>query len=132
VKDWEPKPSERVYYRSKHDGQRAYLVKRNGVDMLRLDRPMEELLVDMAKDGGGWEKDSQSYPVSAHQAAKIAFVADRALCAVLGERFEAREDWINLHEKERIRFMEDGPDVDGPRDTLFLAIMGALKELTGG
>jgi hypothetical protein len=132
VIDWDPKPSERSYYRSREDGQRAYLVKRNGVDMLRLDRPMQELLVDLTKESGKWLEDKQTYPVSAHQAAKIAFVADRALCSVLGERFEAKEEWINVKEKERIRFMEDGPDVGGIRDKLFLAIMKALKEVTGG
>lgn len=125
---WEPKPSERVYYRRNLDGQRAYVVRRNDEECLRLDRPGEELL--SAKDNT-WTVDSQSYPMTAHQAAKIAWVADKALCACVGEHQEAKKDWINTPEKERIRFMKEGPDEGNIRDQLYAAIMNCLKDLTG-
>ena len=125
---WEPKPSERVYYRSNLDGQRAYVVRRNDEECLRLDRPGEELL--RPKDGT-WKLDSQTYPMTAHQAAKVAWVADKALCACIGEHTESKKDWLNTPEKERIRFMKEGPDEDNIRDRLYLAIMKCLKELTG-
>ena len=111
------------------DGQRAYLVHHDGAECLRLDRPSEELY---RKLGPEWSPDAQTYLASPHQVAKVAFIADRALCAITGDHLEAKEEWINLPEKERIRFMEDGPDSVGIRDKLFKAITRTLKEMTGG
>lgn len=128
--DWDPKPSERVYYRSTHDGQRGYMVRRNGIEAIRLDRPMEELIREL---NDGWKRDEESYPLNPHRLAKIAFVADRELAAAIGDRIEPRErEWIDLSERERIRFLNDGPDEGGIRDKLHLAIVECLKELAGG
>lgn len=129
MKDWDPKPSERTYYRSSLDGQRGYLVKRGGVECIRLDRPAQELI---EKLDASWRLDSQAYPITPHRAAKIAFVADRELCGAIGKYTESKVDWLDLPEKQRIAFMEDGPGDDGIRDKLFQAVMGTLKELTGG
>lgn len=135
--DWDPKPDERVYYRSSADGQRAYLVRRNGKDMLRLDRPMEEILHPVSKVdgavGGPWTPDVQIHPLTAHAVAKIAFVADRALCAAMGQPVLAKHaDWLSQKEQVRIDFMENGPDTGDVRDDLYDAIMGTLKKLTDG
>ena len=127
--DWEPKPSERVYYRSSVDGQRAYVVRRNDEECLRLDRPGEELI---RKKDGTWKLDEQLYPLTAHQLAKVAWVADKALCACIGEHTESKKDWLNTPERERIRFMKEGPDMGNIRDQLYTAIMTSLKDLTGG
>ena len=127
--DWEPKPSERVYYRSRLDGQRAYIVHHEGEECLRLDRPAEHVYRKLNAD---WAPDVQTYGASPHQVAKVAFIADRALCAITGDHVESKEEWINLPEKERIRFMEEGPDSGGIRDELFKAITRTLKEMTGG
>ncbi len=126
--DWEPRPSERTYYRSNVDGQRAYIVQVDGVEMLRLDRPGEEIVRKLDQS---WTADSQTYLASAHQVAKVAFIADCALCAVIGEHPESKRDWLNVKEKERIRFMKKGPDVGGIRDKLFASITKCLKELSG-
>lgn len=126
--DWEPKPSERTYYRSTLDGQRAYIVKVDGEEMLRLDRPGEEIY---RKLNGEWKPDAQAYLASAHQIAKVAFIADCALCGVIGEHPQSKRDWLNVKEKERIRFMKEGPGVGGIRDELFAAITKCLKELSG-
>lgn len=127
--NWEPKPSERTYYRSRQDGQRAYLVKNEGKECLRLDRPSEAIYKPLGPD---WIADSQHYVANAHQVAKVAFIADRALCPLVGDHIEAKVEWINLKEQERIRFMENGPEVGGIRDKLFKAVTRTLKELTGG
>ena len=91
--DWEPKPSERTYYRSRTDGQRAYLVKRDGEECLRLDRPSEAIY---KKLDANWVADVQHHVANAHQVAKVAFIADRALCHIVGAHQEAKEEWINL------------------------------------
>jgi hypothetical protein len=124
---WEPKPDERKYYRNPVDGQRGWLVRRDGKDCIRLDRPMEDLCVSMA----GWKEDRQAHVMSPHAAAKIAYIADQALCAATGEYFPKKE-WIDLADKERIRFMKDGPDVGGFRDEFHLGIKELLKDLTDG
>jgi hypothetical protein len=127
--DWEPKPSERTYYRSRLDGQRAYLVKREGKECLRLDRPSEAIYHAI---NGDWVQDAQQHVANAHQVAKVAFIADRALCPIVGAHTEAKDEWINLKEQDRIKFMQDGPDTGDIRDDLFRAITKTLKELTGG
>ena len=124
---WDPKPDERKYYRNSVDGQRGWLVQRNGKDCIRVDRPMEDLCVPMT----GWREDRQAHAMSPHAAAKIAYIADQALCAATGEYFPKKE-WIDLSDKERIRFMKDGPDVGGFRDEVYLGIKALLKDLTDG
>jgi len=129
VKDhWDPKPDERKYYRRSYDGQRGYLVRRSGKDCVRLDRPMEELISPL---DGAWVLDAKLHVMSPHAAAKIAYIADQALCRATGE-YGSKKEWIDLGDKERIRFMKDGPDVGGFRDEFYKGIMGLLKDLTDG
>lgn len=104
-------------------------MKRDGKECIKLDRPTQDITVPL---DGTWRLDNQSYPMTVHRAAKIAFVADRELCGAIGEYMASKVDWLDLREKERIAFMEDGPGDEGIRDKLFLAVMGVLKELTGG
>ncbi len=125
---WDPKPHERKYYRSSVDGQRGYLVRREGKDCVRLDRPMEELISQL---DGSWILDAKLHVMSPHAAAKIAYIADQALCKATGE-YGAKEEWIDLRDKERIRFRKDGPDVGGFLDEFFKGIMALLKDLTDG
>lgn len=127
MKDWDPKPHERTYYRSTTDGQRGYLVRRNGQDRIRLDRPMEDVHSDLS----GWVKDEQKHPLSPHAAAKIAFIADQALARAIGD-YAAKGEWIDLTDKERARFMADGPDAGNYRDDFHAGVMKLLGELTDG
>ena len=126
---WDPEPSERKFYRSSVDGQRGYLVRREGKDIIRLDRPMEEILKPFNES---WRADMQVYPVSEHQVARIAFIADRALCGVLGRHDLERDDWLSLHEKARIKWMKEGPNSGDVRDDLYDAIIGTLRPMSNG
>lgn len=124
---WDPEGSERTYYRSSEDGQRGYLVRmKDGRDMIRLDRPMEVIL---HKPSDQWKLDTQVYPISEVQIAQVAFVADRALCGALGKHRDAREDWLNLTDKARLKFMREGPCTGDVRDQLNDAIVGTLRGL---
>lgn len=131
--DWNPAPSERTYYRSARDGQRAYLVRRGGKDMMRLDREMEEILhpVDLA-NMHEWRPDNQVHPINTHQLAQVAFAADRELCRVLGKPVEARREWLSMKEQDRVKWMQDGPDTGDIRDDLYDAIQGTLGSLLNG
>lgn len=127
-RDWDPRPDERKYYRSTVDGQRGWLVRREGQDRVRLDRPMEDYHVKLDQT---WVSDVQQHPMSAHAAAKIAYIADQALCGAIGE-FAPKKAWIDLSDKERVRFMKDGPDVGGFRDEFHKGVKDLLKDLTDG
>ncbi len=128
--NWDPAPDQKTFYRSNQDGQRGYLVKRAGKDMIRLDRPMEEILHPV---DGRWVADVQVHPLTAHAVAKVAFVADRALCEAMGTRLPAKDgDWLSQKEQARIKWMEEGPGTDDVREDLYDAIMSTLKGLTDG
>lgn len=132
--NWDPNPSERTYYRSHKDGQRAYLVRRNGKDMLKLDRPMEEILHAFGPENASeWRADVSIPPLSPHAIAAVAFAADRALCKATGVQLKAHQtEWLSMKEQARIDWMNDGPKDGGIRDDLYDAIMGTLKALTDG
>ena len=102
--NWDPTPDEKTFYRSTQDGQRGFLVRRGGKDKIRLDRPMEEIILPLSAQ---WVPDVQSHPLTAHAVAKIAFVADRALCEAMGRRLPGKDgDWLSLREQLRIKWME--------------------------
>jgi hypothetical protein len=126
----DPKPSDRVYYRSTEDGQRAYLVNRLGKDMMKLDRPMEEILRPF---DGGWVPDAQQHPLTKHAVGKVAFDADVALRKAMGKHMKPQEtEWLSMKEQDRIKWMESGPASGDIRDDLYDAIMGTLLGLTDG
>ena len=130
VLDWTPAPSERTYYRSRQDGQRGYMVRREGKDMIRLDREMEEILHPM--DPNTWKVDQQVHPINAYQLAQVAFEADRMLCRVTGRTLEGKKEWLSLKEQERVAWLQNGPDTGDIRDDLHDAIVGTLKVLVDG
>ena len=126
----DPTPDQRVYYRSAQDGQRAYVVQRNGKDVLKLDRPMEEIIRKM---DGSWVPDIQMHPLTAHAVAAVAFAADRALCKAQGVHLKPQEtEWLSMKEQDRIKWMETGPVTGDVRQDLYDAIMGTLQSLTDG
>lgn len=128
--DWTPAHSERTYYRSRQDGQRGFMVRRDGKDMIRLDREMEEILHPM--DMNVWKADVQIHPINAYQLAQVAFAADREFCRVTGRTMEGKREWLSLKEKERVKWLQDGPDTGDVRDDLHDAIVGTLKVMLDG
>lgn len=130
MSDTDPKPSDRVYYRSSEDGQRAYLVRRAGKDMLKLDRPMEEILRPF---DGNWKPDVQQHPLTKHAVGKVAYDADVALRRAMGVHMKPQEtEWLSMKEQARIKWMESGPASGDVREDLYDAIMGTLSSLTDG
>lgn len=128
--DWDPSPDEKTFYRSTQDGQRGYLVRRGGKDVIRLDRPMQEIIHPM---NGTWVADVQIHPLTAHAVAAVAFAADRALCKAMGTVLPQKDgEWLSQKEKDRIKWMEKGPQTDDVREDLYDAIMGTLGPLTDG
>lgn len=123
--NWDPAPSERIYYRSAQTGDLGYIVRRGGVDKIRLDRPMEEIV--MPFNESSWTPEREFKPFTWHQVAHLAFESDKLLCRMLGLHKESRREWMNLSDKERIEFEQEGPAPSGLRAELYRAVTGALK-----
>jgi hypothetical protein len=105
--DWDPEVAERIYVRSKRTGDLGWLVRRGGVDMVRLDRPNEVLLQKYQPDL--WPSEDMRAPYSLHQVVRVAFEADKRLAFALGEHQDAKADWNLLTERKRIDLVQGGP-----------------------
>jgi hypothetical protein len=105
-------PPRKRWYRSKRDGQLGYMVERHGREMIKLDRPAQDLVEPF--NSSMWEPVSADRPVTRQQVARIAFEADRALCRMLAIHGESRKEWIGLSDKDRIAWVANGPPADPP------------------
>lgn len=120
----EPREHDRVYYRSLRDGSLGYMVKMGHRDMIKLDKPGEEVLFEPGLD---WQpEEPPRCDVNRMQAAEVAWQADKSLKRWLGDKWDPRTEWLNTHEEERIRFAKEGPMAGGLRDKVFDAIMRAI------
>lgn len=129
VTDTDPPPGARIYYRHRMTGDRAYMVMREGVQHIRYDQPAMERVLKF--NVGDWVPDREHVPLTRAAVARVAFVADRGLCAALGLHGESRVDWLNLSDQQRIDWMTYGPpDNNVHRMRLFRACMAALEPLT--
>jgi len=112
-------------YRNATTGDRGFLVRMDDRDWIRMDRGagVEDLRPYRASD---WIEERETRRLSAAAVARVAFDADRALCAALGLVKESRRDWLSLSDSERIQWMNDGPP-DDPRSALRSAVIAALE-----
>jgi hypothetical protein len=132
--DWDPLPAEREWWRHTGTGDRAYRVRRGGRDMVRLDRPHEELLQELPGDPdkatrGQWARDEYGTLYAREQVARVAFMADRGMCSLLGLHAESRLLWQDLPDQVRQAFIATGPPKKGHplRRHVYEAIVNALK-----
>ena len=125
--DWNPPDNKRTYYRRSTDGQLGWLVRRAGRQMIRLDRPDEQIraLVD-----GEWVPDREHRPLNRGQVAQVCFAADRALCLALGLHKEAKREWIELRQEDKKVWLHEGPPTPKVRSVVFERIRDALEHLT--
>lgn len=128
--DYEPKVGARKLVRDKLTGDLGYLVKRSGKLMVRLDRPNQEILKRYSEDG--WQDEETQRPLAPIHAAKVAFEADRALCAALSMHEHAKKDWSKLSDGERHKWLSQGPVAPLERTALYRAVMDILKPFTRG
>jgi hypothetical protein len=132
--DYDPPAHERAYYRDKDTGDLGYIVRRGGTDVIRLDRPFQEIVATFTSSSGQplprWVPEVALKRLNDHQVGKVAFEADKQLCFSLGLHEEARKEWMNLTDKERIRFLNKGPKGDPLRRDLYQAIRALLARVT--
>lgn len=124
---YEPTPSERQWYRSASTSDRGWLVRRDGMSFIRLDRPSQELLRPFRDHD--WIAEVEHRPLTPHQVSEVCFAADRALCKVLGMHDLARKEWMTLTDRERIDFTANGPGGEPRRRSAYLALRVKLEEI---
>lgn len=122
---WDPEPHERLYYRHAVTGDRGWLVRRDGKDVIRMDRPHEELRTFREHE---WKRDTETRPLTVYQVGQIAFAADRALAAALGNHQVARKGWMDITDDQRRQWVMAGP-LEEPRKTLRDGIIELLRPL---
>lgn len=121
----------REFYRSALNGDVGHLVFRDGKQYIRVNRPGDDVLRVFKPDQ--WIKEAEHRPLSIAQVAAVAFEADRALCRSIGLHGEAQQQWLNLPERKRIAWMQNGPPTDqGPRRSLYEHVIAALAPLMDG
>jgi len=125
--DWDPRPDERVWYSHTRTGDRGFLVRRDGKDMIRLDRPGDDQAV--RKLNSEWQTDHDYRPLTRHHVGQVTFEADKRLCWPLGLHSLGNREWLSLSDKERIAWMNQGPP-DGVRLAVWKAIVEALREIS--
>ncbi len=134
---FDPEPGDRVYVRSSTTGNLGWMVRRDATDMVRLDRSAQEIVVPFS---GEWQQVVEHRPCSHAQVVQVAYVADQALCKLLGmyetdsksrDRLtgpNARKEFRDLTDKQRIAWLNEGPTNPPIRQILYSAVMGVLSE----
>lgn len=127
--DWDPKPSEKVWYQHKTSGDFGWMVRREGKDTIRLDRPgLDEI---RPYDAGEWLPREQRRPLSPAQLAIVMFMADKQFCLTTGDYDYAKKEWGSLSQRERRDWIEKGPPTkDVNRLALYVSIKKALGHLS--
>ena len=114
----------RLYYRHTRDGTLGYLVQKDGRDFIAFDRAGEPVLKVFKHTD--WIAEAEPRPLSDIAVTRIAFEADRELCRALG--MPQQKLWLNLHDDERIAFMQNGPS-GAVRQGLYLVVAAYVRGL---
>lgn len=110
----------REWYRNLTSGDRGY---REGDEMF-LDRVPP---VQVTYNEGEWAKEPGPSAMTERQIGRIAFIADRELCRMLGDHAKARREWLSLGEEEQLHWSKNGPAAPELRRQLFASIIEALS-----
>lgn len=116
----------RDWYRHWKTGDRGYRETRDGVEVIVLDRPNEDITRPFRKTE--WRSDREARPLNRMAIAQVAQTADATLCRVMGNPLK-RPNWIDLSDKQRIAWMKEGPTKSFPRRTLYEFVMWAVEWL---
>jgi len=122
--NWDPEKKERTWVHHVQTGDRGWFVKRNGKTVVHLDRPVEAL-----RPTDGFVIDTEYRPLNRTQIAKVQFAADQELCKAMGIRLSTQKTWADLTSKEKILWLNEGPDDPVQRAKLFKFIHGAIGDL---
>lgn len=123
-RNWDPKPHERTYYRDAVTGDLGWMVRRNGIDHIRLDRPADN--IEQPYDVTRFTMDREPAKLTSAMVAQIAFAAHKQLCLLTGKFAESKKDWArDMKVEDRAKWMKDGPKGE-LEERLFVAVREAL------
>lgn len=126
---WDPAEHERTYYSHMTTGDLGWMVRREGRDCIRLDRPAQEIVRVYKEDE--WRPEREHRQLNRYQLVQIAFEADKKLCFFLGKHEVARKEWLSMRDEQRITWAQNGPGAGSGRPELFQAIMKCLERYAG-
>ncbi len=123
---WDPTPHQRQWYSHRDTGERGYVVRRGGEDVIRENKVQYEVIHKLDHN---WKEDKEHRPLNMAQLAQVAFIADQQLCRSIGLHDVARKEWAHLLEQEKAEWI-NGKGPKGPkiRVRLFQKVWEALKE----
>ena len=127
--NYTPKAGAESWYRHAQTGDRGYVVRRDGVQYIRLDRSAQEILRRLDES---WIEEDATRPITPIHVARVCFEADKALCAALGIVDKSREDWVKLSDLQRQLWITQGPKKPHQRATLYATLKGHLEQYCGG
>jgi len=120
-------PDERQWYSHVRTGELGYMVERDGVKHIKLDRPNQD--VSKPYREGEWHRERDRKPLNRQHLGMIAFAADTQLCRSLGLHEQSQRTWLSLTTEQRVAWMDSGPQKPAERARLWAAIMKTLKPL---
>lgn len=127
VADWDPAENEREYFKHRQSGQLGWLVKREGKEAVRLDRPMQDITIPYSE--ATWTAEERPRLLNAQQCAQVSFAAYKALCVLTGKHERSAVEWANMSEDVRLQFAKDGPRHANELEMrLHVNIMSILKK----
>ncbi len=126
--EWDPHP--RKYLRRASDGQKAWLIHRDGKRWAKLDRPTKETLVPYREND--WILADEERPLRPPDVAKMTLAADKALCRTFGMHDEANREWLDMKDEARRDWIECGPEYGARKERvdLWAGIMAAMHPHT--
>jgi len=124
----EPKEHERKFYRHSKTGDLGYLIKnKQGVPYMRYDRVNNVKAVRYSEMD--WIEEDEHRPIPDMHLVRVAFEADRALCLILGIHTQAKKEWLDLTDSDKIAWQRKGPSRPVIRRKLYLLIMDVLRSM---
>lgn len=129
-REWDPNPGKRVYYAHRQTGDYGWLVRREGKDCVKLDRPGVDEIRSF-ENPSDWIPKDDPKPLQPAHLAQVAFAADKQLCLILGGELRSfsKKDWLDLSQEQRRAWIEKGPKNHPDRKALYEAITKALGHL---
>lgn len=124
-----PREKTRVYYRHVKTSDRAYLVDRSGVTMIKLDRPQEDVVRRFVPEE--WVPDSETRPLTRAQVAQCIKAFDTQLCHFLGHMRLAKETWHSMPDNEKVEWIKGiGPQKPKIRQVVFRTLWDLMQKHT--
>ncbi len=125
-----PPIEERVWYKNHQTQERGYLCSVATVQHLCVNSPGGERFVRVSDS---WSVDRDYRPLSVAALGQALFEADRAICRALGHYSQAKREWYDIKEKEKLHWMKKGPPgkVEKLRLRVSADIRKHLKKISG-